>query len=90
MCTATSRGPQLQNLENLYRCEEPQKEEFRDFDTHFLIENNNYQRMLYTKSVKTLWNTTCVFLFFTKQQVSITQNKKDIYALKRWFVKLIY
>ena len=34
--------------------------------------------MHYTKSVKTLWNTACVFLFFTKQQVSIIQNKKDI------------
>ena len=90
MCTATSRGPQLQNLENHYRCEEPQKEEFREFDIYFLIENNNYQQMHYTKSVKTLWNTTCVFLFFTKQQVSIIQNKKDIYASKRWFVKLIY
>ena len=43
--------------------------------------------MHYTKSVKTLWNTTCVFLFFTKPQVSIIQNKKDIYASKRWFVK---
>ena len=67
MCTATSRGPQLQNLENLYRCEEPQKEEFREFDIYFLIENNNYQQMHYTKSVKTLWNTTCVcvcFFFF--------------------------
>ena len=64
MCTATSRGPQLQNLENLYRCEEPQKEEFREFDIYFLIENNNYQQMHYTKSVKTLWNTTCVFVFF--------------------------
>ena len=90
MCTATSRGPQLQNLENLYRSEEPQKEEFRDFNIHFLIENNNYQQMHYTKFVKTHWNTTCVFLFFTKQQVSIIQNKKDIYASKRWFVKLIY
>ena len=93
MCIATSRGPQLQNLENLYRCEEPQKEEFREFDIYFLTEhaeNNNYQQMYYTKSVKTLWKTTCVFLFFTKQQVSIIQNKKDIYALKRWFVKLIY
>ena len=65
MCTATSRGTQLQTLENLYRCEEPQKEEFHEFDIYFLI-------------VKTLWNTTCVFLFFTKQQVSIIQNKKDI------------
>ena len=64
MCTATSRGPQLQNLENLYRCEEPQKEEFREFDIYFLIENNNYQQMHDTKSVKTLWNTTCVFFFF--------------------------
>ena len=64
MCTATSRGPQLQNLENPYRCEEPQKEEFREFDIYFLIENNNYQQMHYTKSVKTLWNTTCVFVFF--------------------------
>ena len=90
MCTATSRGPQLQNLENLYRCEEPQKEEFCEFDIYFLIENNYYQQMYYTKSVKTLWNITCVFLFFTKQQVSIIQNKKDIYASKRWFVKLIY
>ena len=62
MCTA-SRGPQLQNLENLYRCEEPQKEEFREFDIYFLIENNNNQQMHYTKSVKTLWNTTCVFFF---------------------------
>ena len=86
MCTAT---PQLQNLENHYRCDN-QKEEFREFDIYFLIENNNYQQMHYTKSVKTLWNTTCVFLFFTKQQVSIIQNKKDIYASKRWFVKLIY
>ena len=64
MYTATSRGPQLQNLENLYRCEEPQKEEFREFDIYFLTENNNYQQMHYTKSVKTLWNTTCVFFFF--------------------------
>ena len=87
MRTATSRDPQLQNLENHYRCEEPQKEEF---DIYFLIENNSYQQMHYTKSVKTLWNTTCVFLFFTKQQVSIIQNKKDTYASKRWFVKLIY
>ena len=63
---------------------------FREFDIYFLTENNNYQQMHYTKSVKTLWNTTCVFLFFTKQQVSIIQNKKDIYASKRWFVKLIY
>ena len=77
MCTATSRGPQLQNLENLYRCEEPQKEEFREFDIYFLIENNYYQQMHYTKSVKTLWNTTCVFLFFTKPQVSIIQNKPE-------------
>ena len=46
--------------------------------------------MHYTKSVKTLWNITCVFLFFTKQRVSIIQNKKDIYASTRWFVKLIY
>ena len=90
MCTATSRGPQLQNLENLYRCEELQKEEFREFDIFFFIENNYYQQMHYTKSVKTLWNTTCVFLFFTKQQASIIQNKKDIYASKRWFVKFIY
>ena len=90
MCTATSRGPQLQNLENLYRCEEPQKEEFRDFDIFFLIENNNNQQMHNTKSVKTLWNINCVCLFFTKQQVSIIQNKKDIYASKRWFVKVIY
>ena len=45
----------------------------------------------YTKSVKTFWNTSCVFLFFIKQQVSIIQNKKkNIYASKRWFVKLIY
>ena len=64
MCTATSWGPQIQNLENLYRCEEPQKEEFREFDIYFLIENNNYQQMHYTKSVKTLWNTSCVFVFF--------------------------
>ena len=78
MCTATSRGPQLQNLENHNRCEEPQKEEFREFDIYFLIQNNNYQQMHYTKSVKTLWNIACVFLFFTKQQVSIIQNKKDI------------
>ena len=90
MSTATSWGPQLQNLENLYRCEEPQKEKFRDFDIYFLIESNNCQQMHYTKSVKTHWNTTCVFLFFTKQQVSIIQNKKDIYASKRWFVKFIY
>ena len=83
MCTATSRGPQLQNLENLYRCEEPQKEKFRDFDIYFLIENNNYQQMHYAKSVKSLWNINCVFLVFTKQQVSIIQNKKDIYASKR-------
>ena len=83
MCTATSRGSKLQNLENLYRCEEPQKEEFREFD-------NYYQQMHYTKSVKTLWNTSCVLLFFTKQQISIIQNKKAIYASKRWFVKLIY
>ena len=88
MCTPTSRGPQLQNLENLYRGEEPQKEEFREFDIYFLTENNNYQQMQYTKSVKTLWNR--VFLFIAKQQVSIIQNKKDIYASKRWFVKLIY
>ena len=90
MCTVTSRGPQLQNLENLYRCEEPQKEKFRDFDISFLIENNNCQQMHYKKSVKTHWNTTCVFLFFTKQQVSIIQNKKDIHASKRWFDKFIY
>ena len=77
MCTATSRSPQLQNLDNLYRCEEPQKEEFREFDIYFLIENNYSQQMHYTKSVKTLWNTSCVFLFFTKQQVSIIQNKKE-------------
>ena len=55
MCTATSRGPQLQNLENLYRCEEPQEEEFYEFDIYFLIENNYYQHMHYTKSVKTLY-----------------------------------
>ena len=54
---------QLQTLENLYRCEEPQKEEFREFDIYFLFENNNYQQMHYTKSVKTLWNTTRVFFF---------------------------
>ena len=66
------------------------KEEFREFDIYFLIENNYYQQMHYTKSVKTLWNTTCVFLFFTNEQVSIIQNKKDIYASKRLFVKLIY
>ena len=78
MCTATSRGPQHQNLENHNRCEEPQKEEFREFDIYFLIQYNNYQQMHYTKSVKTLWNTACVFLFFTKQQVSIIQSKKDI------------
>ena len=78
MCTATSRGPQLQNLENHNRCGEPQKEEFREFDIYFLIQNNNYQQMHYTKSVKTLWNTPYVFLFFTKQQVSIIQNKKDL------------
>ena len=55
MCTATSRGPQLQNLENLYRWEEPQEEEFYEFDIYFLIENNYYQQMHYTKSVKTLY-----------------------------------
>ena len=32
-------GPELQNPENLYRGEEPQKEEFREFDIYFLIEN---------------------------------------------------
>ena len=89
MCTATSRGPQLQNLENLYRCEEPQKEEFREFDIFFSLKITITNRCI-SLYVKTLWNTTCVFLFFTKQQVSIIQNKKDIYASKRWFVKLIY
>ena len=54
MCTATSQGLQLQNLENHYRCEEPQKEEFREFDIYFLIESKNYRQMHYTKSVKTL------------------------------------
>ena len=87
MCTATSRGPQLQNLENLYRCKEPQKEEFREFDIYFLIENNNYQQMHYTKSVKTFWNTTCVFLFFTKQQVSIIQNKKKQNKKKTYMLR---
>ena len=84
MCTATSRGSQLQNLENLYRCEEHQKEEFREFDIYFLIENNYYQQMHYTKSVKTFYSGTllaCV-CSFTKQQVSIIQNKTT-YMLRK-------
>ena len=64
-----------------------QKEEFCEFDIYFLIENNYYQQMHYTKSVKTLWNTTCVFLFFTKQQVSIMAFIVAKNLRKRSFVK---
>ena len=72
MCTATSRGPQFQDLENLYRCEDPQKEESREFDSYFLIESNNYQtNALYIRLSRTL-----LVLFFTKQQVSTIQNIK--------------
>ena len=57
MCTATLRGPQLQNFENHYRCEEPQKEEFREFDIYFLI-------ALYTVYKDTLEHYLCVFVLY--------------------------
>ena len=80
MCLDTFYNSLRLYVGNMYS--KPQKEVFREFDIYFLIENNNYQQMHYITSVKTLWNTTCVFLFFTKQQVSIIQNKKKTYVLR--------
>ena len=64
MCTAASRGLQLENLENPYRCKEPRKEKVLSFWN--LMGEISLKIMINTKDMykysKTIWNTTVFFI----------------------------